>query len=223
MADNPILSIITCHPSSDEVPTLRHSVEANMGLGDTEIVVSIAPSSIASAYNHGAHRAVGHFLLFTHSDVELLTSRSVLAAALRTANDPKIGVVGIAGTRVLNQNSIWWSIGDQLSGACMHTDGQSHWMTAFGRYGRVVVLDGVVLLMRREVFDKVGGFDETFPFFDYYDIDLTLRVHLAGLMNATYPLHVLHHSLGDTRNKPQWDLNRRQFTEKWKAVLPVYL
>jgi len=223
MADNPILSIITCHPSSDEVPTLRHSVEANAGFGDTELVVTVEGDSIARKYNTGAKRAKGQLFLFTHSDVELLSSRSILAAALRTANDPKIGVVGIAGARVLNQNGIWWSIGDQLSGACMHTDGQSHWMTAFGRYGRVVVLDGVVLLMRREVFDKVGGFDETFPFFDYYDIDLTLRVHLAGLMNATYPLHVLHHSLGDTRNKPQWDLNRRQFTEKWKAVLPVYL
>lgn len=194
-----------------------------MGLGDTEIIVTVEGNSIAEKYNAGARCALGHFLLFTHSDVELLTSRSVLAAALRTANDPKIGVVGIAGTRVLNQNSIWWSIGDQLSGACMHTDGQTHWVTAFGKYGRAVVLDGVLLLMRREVFDRVGGFDETFPGFDFYDVDITLRVHLLGLMNATYPLFVLHHSIGDTRNKPQWEINRRMFAAKWKSVLPVYL
>ena len=223
MAETPVLSIITCHPSSEEVPTLRHSVESNMGLGDTEIVVSVASSSIATAYNDGARRSLGRFLLFTHSDVELLTSRAVLAAALRTANDPKIGVVGIAGAKVLTQTAVWWSLGDQLSGACMHEDQQAQWMTAFGRYGRVVVLDGVLMLMRREVFEKVGGFDETFPFFDYYDVDLTLRVHLAGLMNTTYPLHVLHHSIGDTRNKTGWHQNRTQFIEKWKSVLPVSL
>ena len=215
------LSIISCHPSSEDAPLLRGSIAANSGLQGAEIIVTVAGDSIAKKYNAGAARAKGDVLIFTHSDVELLSSRAMIGSAISVLARPSIGILGIAGARVLNNNAIWWAMNDQLSGACLHTDDKGHWMTAFGRYGRVVVLDGVLLMMTRRTFELVGPFDEAFPGFDYYDIDLTLRAHLAGFLNVTYPLHVLHHSVGEVKNKQGWHDARQQFIQKWREVLPV--
>lgn len=223
------LSIITCHPSSEEVPILRHSVECNLGLEQTEIVAIIEGDSIAKKYNAGAARARGKILLFIHSDVEIWSARAIFAGAIQLlGTNPNIGIIGIAGSRVIREDGVWWTAQrDQLSGACMHTEpgpnGPEMWMTAFGRYGRVAVLDGVFLMMRHDLFDQLTGFDESFPGYDFDDVDMTLRSHLAGFLNLTFPLQVLHHSIGDVRNKPQWHLNCTQFVEKWKDILPVAL
>ena len=222
---NTRLSVITAHPSSEEVSILRRSLFMNAGKEEMEIVVTVGAESIAKAYNAGAAKAQGETFLFTHSDVEILTSRAMLGGAIHDLQRKESGVLGIAGTRVLQDTAVWWdsSIKRELSGACMHTDKNTTWMTTFGHYGRVVVLDGVFLMMRREVFEKVGPFDEDFPGWDYYDIDFTLRVHLAGFINSTYPLHILHHSLGNRINNEGWKKNRAQFQKKWTEILPVAL
>lgn len=219
----PNLSVITCHPTSPELPGLQNSFVAHVGPDGSELICTVAASSIAKAYNQGAARAKGKVLLFTHSDVEILCSRRGMEEAMATAAADNCGVIGIAGARVLREDAVWWSAKDQLSGACMHTDKGQYWMTAFGPYGQVVVLDGVLLMMSRAVFDKVGGFDESIPGWDYYDVDFTLRSYQAGFINITFPLQILHRSIGDTSKKPGWHMNRGIFLERWKAKLPVVL
>lgn len=217
------LSIITCHPDNPSVPGLQNSFLGNVGKGGSEMICSVGASSIAAAYNKGADAAKGQIFLFTHSDVELMCSRRSLEEAMATCAADNAGVLGIAGSRVLREDGIWWSQRDQLSGACLHTEKKCFWMTAFGNFGQVVVLDGVLLMMRREVYDKLGGFDESIPGWDYYDVDFTLRAYLAGFINLTFPLQVMHKSIGDTSNKPGWHANRAAFAEKWKDKLPVSL
>lgn len=221
----PQLSIITCHPSSAEIPTLRSSVINNMGMGDLEIVVSVGAESIAAAYNAGARVARGRVLIFTHSDVEIMTSRSMMGQLIENCLLKASGVAGIAGCRVLKESCIWWGQRDQLSGACMHIalDEKRLWMTAFGPYSQAVCLDGVLLACHRDIWEEVGGFDETIPGWDFYDVDFTLRVYLKGYVNSTFPLHVLHHSQGDTSNKPGWHSNRLLMMERYKKYLPVAL
>lgn len=230
MAEKPSLSIITCHPDSPDVSALRNSIEANLGWQDTELVPVVGAESIAKAYNQGARTAQGVVLLFTHADVELLASRAMMGAAVRALmNGPRSGVLGIAGSTLLNHDCIWWQSRDHTSGCCLHDDPEKVWPTAFGPYGRVVVLDGVLLMVRRDVYDAVGGFDEEIVGWDYYDVDFSLRAHLAGYQNSTFPLHVLHHSVGAgcipkyPGEVTQWEKNRRAFIERWKSVLPVSL
>lgn len=215
------LSVITCHPTERETPQLAGSGLAHIGPGGWEIVNSMGYSSIAKAYNAGASRASGEIFIFTHSDVEFLTSRRTVEEAMATAAAENAGVIGIAGARVLRESGIWWEQRDQLSGACVHTDKGQYWMTAFGPYGQVCVLDGVFLMMSRRTFERLGGFDEEIPGWDFYDIDITLRAYRAGLINMTFPLHILHKSVGDTSKKPGWHSNRATFAEKWKSELPL--
>lgn len=218
-----ILSIVTCHPTSSELPILRSSVNGNLGGEGIEITVTVGASSIARAYNQGAEKSRGDILLFTHSDVEICSSRKLLEEAMAISANPAIGFLGIAGGRVLREDAIWWSQRDQLSGLCLHREGPRYWPTAFGMYGQVVVLDGVFLMCSRSTFDALSGFDESIPGWDFYDIDVTLRSYLLGKANVTFPILCLHHSLGNISNKPGWHMNRKMFLEKWGSKLPVVL
>lgn len=215
------LSLITCHPTEKEVPNLAASYLVHVGAGGTEIINSVGHESIAKAYNSGAAKASGQIYLFTHSDVEVMTSRRSMEEAMATAAAENAGILGIAGARVLRESAVWWEQRDQLSGACVHTDKGQYWMTAFGPYGQVCVLDGVFLMMSRRVYERLAGFDESIPGWDFYDVDISLRAYRAGLINMTFPLMILHKSIGDTSKKPGWHANREAFAAKWKTELPV--
>jgi len=221
--DSGILSIITCHPSSAELPILRASVNGNLGGERIEISVTVGASSIARAYNQGAKKSTGGVLLFTHSDVEICSSRKLIEEAMAIVSNPAIGFLGIAGGRVLREDAIWWSQRDQLSGLCLHREGPRYWPTAFGMYGQVVVLDGVFLMCSRDTYEAIAGFDESIQGWDFYDIDATLRAYLLGKANVTFPILCLHHSLGNISNKPGWHMNRKTFLQKWGPKLPVVL
>ena len=64
-----------------------------------------------------------------------------------------------------------------------------------GQYNDVTDIfwaSGTAFLVRKSVFEKVGGFDETF-FAHQEEIDLQLRMHLAGLDVAVDPASVVYH------------------------------
>jgi GT2 family glycosyltransferase len=215
------ISVVTCSETGT-CPILEQSLDLSMTPPwfVEEIVCERETESITKAFNRGAKRAKGDVLIFTHDDVESFTSHRLLWDAARLACRKTVGVIGAAGAYRLDGTGIWWN-GDGLSGACLHKDNKKVWMSAFGPYCRVVVLDGVFLMICRESFETLGGFDESLPGFDFYDVDLTLRAHLAGFKNYTFPFHLLHHSVGETQGRTGWHNNRDLFLKKFEGYLPV--
>ena len=59
-------------------------------------------------------------------------------------------------------------------------------------------LTGACQIMRRDVFERVGGYDETFRISDS-DIHLTLMAWRLGYRNVYEPAAVLVHHEGATR------------------------
>lgn len=83
---------------------------------------------------------------------------------------------------------------------------------------------GACLMIRKEVFDKVNGFDESFAI-AYNDIDLCLKV-LSKSYNIVYtPYAELYHEESVTRGHPDESLEkskieteeRRRFVDRWKS------
>ena len=62
---------------------------------------------------------------------------------------------------------------------------------------------GACLLTRREVFEQLGGFDETFPI-DFNDVDYCLRVRQSGL-RVVYTPHaeLVHYESGTSGQRTQ--------------------
>lgn len=200
-----MISFITCSANSIEVPILRTSI-ANRIKGKYEIICTVGEKNIGIAYNKGAYEAKGDILVFTHEDVEIRSTDFDLEQASMCAY--LHGVIGVAGARVLPDNLCWWATQEKLSGACLHTKNNEIWMSTYGKFGEVEVLDGVFLMCHRKTFQLLHGFDENIPGWDFYDIDFTLRSIQQGLKNFTYPIMVCHHSLGEGCKEEQWQENR---------------
>ncbi|MCI0449940.1 MAG: glycosyltransferase family 2 protein [Chlorobi bacterium] len=59
---------------------------------------------------------------------------------------------------------------------------------------------GAALYIKKNTFDKVGGFDERFFLF-YEDIDLCFRLHKSGFKNYFYPYSKIIHHKGENLRK----------------------
>ncbi|MGH3491680.1 MAG: glycosyltransferase, partial [Sciscionella sp.] len=89
---------------------------------------------------------------------------------------------------------------------------------------------GAALLVRRELFQRLGGFDERFAPAYYEDTDLAFAVRAAGLRTVVVPDSVVIHHEGITNGtstssgvKRHQELNRRIFVEKWSVELAGHL
>ncbi len=149
----------------------------------------------AAACNAGARSAHGPSLVMLNSDVipakpgwlGLLTSR--LGAA-----------VGAAGPKLLfEDNSI------QHAGLYFAQNHFGHWLNHHFHKGmprafapanverRVPAVTGACLVIKRTLFDEVGGFTEDYVIGDYEDSDLCLKLRRAGQEILYVPSAELYH------------------------------
>lgn len=147
------------------------------------IIRSAADFNYAAANNFGANEARGQFLCLVNDDVEPL-AEDWLSAMLGHFSDSRVGVVGA---------KLYYSDATiQHDGLLLGVGGVAGHMNRFcprgspGYAGRAVVnqtvssVTGACMLVRREVFCRVGGFDEAYPT-AYNDVDFCLRVNELGL------------------------------------------
>jgi GT2 family glycosyltransferase len=74
-----------------------------------------------------------------------------------------------------------------------------------------------VMMVRREAFAAVGGFDEQFPD-DYNDVDLCLRLGRAGYRIVYNPAVRATHWEGRTRRVKE--TGKAEFTARWRHAFP---
>jgi GT2 family glycosyltransferase len=84
-------------------------------------------------------------------------------------------------------------------------------------------LSGYAFLIRRSVFDAVGGFDPAFGLGYFEDTDLTRRILAAGHWIGVHPRAELHHeSHGSFSLRPErravLEANRIRYHERWPAA-----
>jgi GT2 family glycosyltransferase len=104
----------------------------------------------------------------------------------------------------------------------VHSKGGASSIT--GPFERVAVVDGLLLAVRKTVFEKIGGFSEDFSI-HYYDKDISLRSLDKGFMNYIINMR-FEHRCGSTR-KDIKDENlirveaQKKFIEIWSGSLPA--
>jgi hypothetical protein len=196
------------------------------------IVVDGNQYDMFSGFNHGAGQAKGEVLVFVHDDVQFLGNPLTMATPLKLLEDPKVGFVGVAGTRLLEAGGCWWGrnvMRDVLAscrGMAWHRAENEFglhvnvWPPGGGQFGRVLVLDGILLMCHRRTFDRLGGFDDrNYQGFHFYDIDITFRAAQEKLANFAAPIPLLHQSDGPVREG--WETNRQVFLRKFGHLLPA--
>lgn len=131
------------------------------------------------------------------------------------------GIMGVAGARGLFPETAWWYHPD-LTGAAAHEKREGEFVfNAYGPYGRAAVLDGLCLILLRKTYDLLGEPPNILTGYHFYDMDLCLRAHFAGLKNWTIPLMLLHSSGGAEANRNDYRESHRRFLEAYEDRLPV--
>lgn len=80
---------------------------------------------------------------------------------------------------------------------------------------------GAAMLIRKDLFEKIGGFDEKY-FMYYEDIDLCKKVHNLGLKVYYVPDSAIYHKVGGSvsNQKSEWI---KQSARKYHGVLGEFL
>ena len=160
-------------------------------------------------------------LVLVHDDVIL----EAFSEKRIERNFKKFDIVGVAGcNKVTLKKPVLWHLlgggfeGGNLLGAVAHgTEGQKH-MGGFGFYpNRAILIDGVFLVIKRKVFEKIR-FDESCPSkWHFYDLDYSIQCHKAGFKVGVGDFIVTHKSPGLTEFTEEFQKGEDWFLEKWKT------
>lgn len=162
--------------------------------------------------------------VFVHDDVWL--ADSFLLEKLRLALR-RFDVIGLAGNRRRSPKQPAWLFSRQdgsefvwdwpwLSGAVSHgKPGQSEVMEYGPSPMPCLLLDGVFLAASASLLKASRVcFDERFMF-DFYDMDFCRSASKAGLMLGTWPIAIIHESVGEF-GKLSWHGARHLYFDKWR-------
>lgn len=175
--------------------------------------------------NAGAAAAAGEHLLFLNNDT--VVTAGWLEALVRCLDEaPRAGLVG--AKLVYPDGRL------QEAGGIVFDDG-SGWNygrfedPADARYGfrrEADYCSGAAILIRRELFERLGGFDRRYAPAYYEDTDLAFAVRAAGLKVYYEPAATVVHFEGVTSGtdvasgtKRYQVINREKFLDKWKDAL----
>ena len=165
---------------------------------NADIVVETSLAFNWSLYNNlGVAAATGEFLLFLNDDIEVLEP-GWLSALLEYAQDPEIGVVGplllYPDGRVQHAGMFLASSVGRHAFRFAPADDPGPFGLALATRN-VTAVTGACMLMRRSVYDALGGFDEAHSVVNN-DLDFCLRAGVSGLRVVFSPYaRLTHHEL----------------------------
>ena len=161
------------------------------------------PFNYSTVNNRAAREAAGEFLLFLNNDVEI-TRPEWLSELVCWANLPEVGIVG---AKLLRANGAIQHAGVVLglNGFADHPFADGPSLTfgiagSTGWYREFLAVTGACMMMRREVFKEIGGFDETFVLCGS-DVEMCLRAHDRGYRIVLNPFAELIHHERQTRGE----------------------
>lgn len=179
--------------------------------------------------NEAISFAKGTLLALMNNDVEATHSgwlSTMAAHALR----PDIGAVGaklLYEDGTIQHAGVLLGIGGIAGHAHKYLDAKAEgYQLRLQVAHNVSAVTAATLVIKREVFLSVGGFDaETFQV-NYNDVDLCLRLLMAGYRNLFCPDAVLIHHESKSRGAPtsqeaysRWQLERQAMVQRWGKLL----
>ncbi|MEO8481497.1 MAG: glycosyltransferase [Acidobacteriota bacterium] len=170
------------------------------------------------ANNIGAKRSRAKYLLFLNNDT--LVRGGWLHAMVSVADaDPKVGVVGIKQlfpyTNQIHHAGIIITAEGRPQHIYPHSDGSLPYVNKQREYQAVT---GSCLLIARDLFEAVGGFDEAYRN-GYEDIDLCLTVRQRGRSVVCCTTGAIYHygQITETRTADD-DQNATRLASKWRTL-----
>ena len=186
---------------SDNIQTLQRIYTENKNI--KIIHDKTSEFKLSQKLNIGIKNTTGKHIVIMHDDTRI-NEADWIEWLLGFSQDP---IVGVVGCKILNTSGIVQNFG-------LAIDFNELVKPLFsdltkdnpGDMGRAILTQNVtalpscLMMFKREVFDKVGGFDE--GFYGYHlDVDFCLRTKDTGLVNVVVPYCTATHTGTNTRFK----------------------
>lgn len=192
--------IIVVENNSEEPETFAYYDKVVSQYENVRIEKWPAEFNFSKLVNFGAEKAHGEYLVLLNNDTEVITE-NWLEQMLGVCRRPEVGVVGVR---------LWYPDDTiQHAGVAMTPNGPVHVNYGFprGNYGyfnladkphAVSVVTAACIMVRKQLYDEVGGFDEAFAI-AYNDVDFCLRIRELGKLVIYLPSVELYHYESLTR------------------------
>jgi GT2 family glycosyltransferase len=192
--------ILIIDNGSDDQATLTYYEKIDRAQ-NIRIVAYDKPFNYSEAINLGVGSTNSDLVLLLNDDMKV-GNDIWLNELTQWAIRPEIGVVG---AKLLRENHTIQHAGIimGLNGFAGHLylNAPEHYWGLFGPvdwYRNVLAVTGACQMVRREVFEAVGGYDEGYQL-AFGDINFCLRVHQLGYRNMVTPFANIFHYEGQTR------------------------
>lgn len=202
--------IIIDNGSIDETPAVLANKKDIVYVRKTENL------GISKAYNEGAKLAKYNILCFMHNDVFVYEEDWISKMSDFICKTPDAGIIGLYGAKTMRKD------GSFRGRTIVHSKKNALAMSGF--YEKVAVVDGLLMMMHRNIFDKIGGFNNEFSI-HFYDKDISMRALINKMSNYVVSIP-FEHLCGTTRksvtgeNRTR-DEAQKRFMEIWNDFLPA--
>jgi GT2 family glycosyltransferase len=194
-------------------------------LGENPRVQVVRDSSVfnySALNNHAVSLARGQWVALVNDDIEVMPGHDDwLAEMLRQAARPQVGVVG---AKLLYPDGTVQHAGVFLAGtlswhAFRHfaSDDPGHGGLA-QRVRNSTCLTAACIVVRKSIYEQVGGLDAEHLTVGWNDTDFCLKVSAAGYQNIWTPEAVLVHHESATRGQDQTPEKKARAEREWRTM-----
>lgn len=219
-ADYPNYEILVVDNMSRE-PDTKAYLRSLEGRERCRVIPYAAPFNFAAINNEAAREARGDFLLFLNNDTEVM-SGEWLVPMLEFAQRPDVGAVG---ARLLYRDNAIQHAGIILGvgGIANHAfynfpPGREPYFGLTDVIRDCSAVTGACMMVRRQVFEELGGFDEANCPIAFNDVDLCLRMREKGYLVVYTPYAVLYHHESVSRGKKK-DPEGKYMLKRWGTLI----
>lgn len=220
--------VIIVENNSTEKETFEYYEAIAQKHGNVKIVKWEGNFNYSAINNFGVNYAKGEFILLLNNDVEIING-SCLEEMLMFAQRKDVGAVGAKlyySDDTVQHAGVILGLGGTAGHAHKHF-GRSHpgYMARASIAQNLSACTAACLMMRRDVFDEVGGLDENFEV-AFNDVDLCMKIRKKGYLVVFTPYAELYHyeskSRGNDSTPEKLERFRGEidrFKEKWQKQL----
>ncbi|OOG37406.1 glycosyltransferase [Rhodanobacter sp. C05] len=190
---------------------------------DRHIVLNADNRGFAAANNQGLALASGDYLVMLNNDT-YVTPGWIATLVGHLRHSEKLGMLGPVTNNIGNEARIeirYDNMDDMLQAAGDYTSRHA------GQLTQLRTAAFFCVMLRREVYEKVGGLDEAFGIGFFEDDDYCRRVEQAGWTIACADDVFVHHNLSASFNKLKqetrqalFEQNKAIYEAKWGAWTP---
>lgn len=200
-----MFSILVCSINASFLDNLKININETIGY-EFELLVwdnQAEQRPITEVYNLLAAKAQYPYWCFIHEDIRFDTEHWAENLLKAFENNPETGLIGVAGAKYKSKTASGWLTGFKELDCCniRHQDKEGH-ITRFylnpnnAIFEPVVNVDGVFIVIRREVW-KTTRFNEiNLRGFHLYDIDFSFHVFQHWKAAVLFNIDIMHFTQG---------------------------